>query len=157
MRRLAAILLVGAGAMALVVWQLQQGPEGPRPVSWDEASCAHCQMHVGEPRFAAQLQTAGGEVHNFDDHGCLFEYVAGENPRVRAAYFRHHRRQAWLSRGEVRFVEVDEPTPMGYGLAAVGAAHDSPGRSYEEAFEAITSRETSPDARRHRHDEETHR
>ena len=36
-------------------------PEGPVPVVWDGEVCGHCKMHVGDPRFAAQLQTTGGD------------------------------------------------------------------------------------------------
>lgn len=158
MKKVIVILIVMFGGLGVVVWQLQSTPEGPQQVAWDQATCAHCQMHLGDPRFAAQLQTQRGEVHHFDDAGCLFEFVEKNDLEVASTYFRHYRRDAWIGGGEVRFVEVDEPTPMGYGLAAVTEKEAPDGRSYERARREITSSENAPDERRrkHRH-EEAHR
>ena len=96
-------------------------PEGPVPVVWDGEVCEHCKMHVGDPRFAAQLQTAEGDVLNFDDPGCLFDYLQSHEVQVRALYFRNHDEDGWLSESEVGFLPVDE-SPMGYGIRAVPKA-----------------------------------
>jgi hypothetical protein len=87
-------------------------------------------MLISDPAYAAQLETADGEVASFDDPGCLLAaLVAHPNPRV--LWFHHTREERWLAGNEVGFVRVAH-TPMGYGLAAVGA--DEPGAlSLEEA------------------------
>jgi len=92
--------------------------EGPVSVIWDSEVCAHCKMHVGDPRFAAQLQTVEGDVLNFDDPGCLFDYLASHDAPIHALYFRNHMADGWLSKAEVGFIPADD-SPMGYGLAAV--------------------------------------
>lgn len=93
-------------------------PEGPVPIVWDDEVCAHCKMHVGDPRFAAQLQTVDGHVLNFDDPGCLFDYLEGHEVQTHELYFRDHRSDGWLSQAEAGFIVVDG-SPMGYGIAAV--------------------------------------
>ncbi len=93
-------------------------PEGPVPIVWDGEVCEHCKMHVGDPRFAAQLQAANGTVMSFDDPGCLAAYLDGHQMELHALYFRDHENDRWLSQSEAGFVPVDD-SPMGYGIAAV--------------------------------------
>ncbi len=117
-------LVVGLCAAAGFGWLLvraQDLPGGVVPVAWDKEACAHCRMHVGEQAFAAQLQLTDGRVLNFDDPGCLFAWLDANTAKVHATWLHHHSEDRWLSRAEVGFVEVT-PTPMGFGLAAVGAA-----------------------------------
>jgi hypothetical protein len=118
--------LLGASLLALAIiplslaWLLSPPPvpSGPVPVVWDKTACAQCRMHIGEPSFAAQLQTADRRVLDFDDPGCLFELLEAEQPEVAQIYFHHSEQERWLSRDQVGFVPHAR-TPMGYGLAAV--------------------------------------
>lgn len=138
MKKIAAIIVL-LGGIAAGVWYLEQPTDGVQPVVWGEATCAHCQMHLGDRHYAAQLQTKKGEVHNFDDPGCLFEWIAANAPSIKHTYFRHHRRDTWLDYREVGFVEVEEPTPMGYGLGAVRKKKHPEAMSFEKASNAILS------------------
>lgn len=114
-----AVLLVLVGGAAAVLLNLAPGdpPSGPAPIPWDRAVCSECGMHVGEPRFAAQLRDAHGDLHAFDDPGCLFTWRQ-HTSAITAVYFHSLIGDAWLAEGEVAFTE-QQPTPMGYGLAAV--------------------------------------
>lgn len=114
---LLAVALV-AVSIAFVRYNQVAPPDGPVPIVWDSEVCANCKMHVGDPRFAAQLQTAKGDVMNFDDPGCLFDYLASHDVSIHALYFRNHAADGWLSEADAGFVAVDD-SPMGYGLAAV--------------------------------------
>jgi len=116
----ALLLLVALVSVGAAFVQLNQVtlPEGAVPVVWDREVCAHCKMHVGDPRFAAQLQTNRGDVYNFDDPGCLFDFLAAYEPSVHALYFRNFEDDAWLSESEVGFLPVED-SPMGYGIRAV--------------------------------------
>jgi hypothetical protein len=120
---LLAIALV-AITVAFVRYNQVTLPTGPVPVVWDGEVCSGCKMHVGDPRFAAQLQTTGGEILNFDDPGCLFDYLHANEVSVHALYFRNHQSDGWLSEAEVGFLPAED-TPMGYGLRAV--PKDTPG------------------------------
>jgi hypothetical protein len=112
------VILVGGGLITLAMAEAQTLPDGPSELVWDRTACANCRMHVGEPAFAAQLQTESGRILAFDDPGCLFLYLKKEHPDVHAIYFRHMKEDRWIARDEVAFVEVS-PTPMGFGLGAV--------------------------------------
>ena len=115
----AAVVVALAGGALLLCLGMSGGPSsGPAPIVWDEEVCAECHMHVGDPRFAAQLRTQDDDVFNFDDPGCLFKYVERQHPRVAGVWFHHTRRDRWLDQNNVRFL-TGQQTPMGYGLAAV--------------------------------------
>lgn len=134
-----AIPVVLAVAAVVVVVRLgQRLPDGPVPVAWDDAACGECRMHVGEPRYAVQLQTKDGDVLDFDDPGCLFRYAARERPRVHAIWFHDSQGAGWLRASEVGFVRAAQ-TPMDYGLAAV--RRGTPGAvSIAEARRIATAR-----------------
>ena len=133
-----------AAAAALAAAALACAPaEGPQPIAWDREPCAHCRMLIGDPAFAAQLQTADGTVASFDDPGCLLSAEAS-HPGVRALWFHHWREDRWISGDRVAFVPVPA-TPMGFGLGAVDAGE--PGAlSLAQAREAVaTSRHRRSD------------
>jgi len=114
----AVVVAIGAGALLLCLGMSGGPSNGPSPIVWDEEVCAECRMHVGDPRFAAQLRTRDDDVHNFDDPGCLIKYVQRQHPELAGVWFHHSRRDRWLDQNAVRFLTGQE-TPMGYGLAAV--------------------------------------
>jgi hypothetical protein len=131
MVQLAGVVALGAAGFLAIQWLApRSSDDGPVPVVWDKAVCAECRMHVGEPAFAAQLQTADGGVYDFDDPGCLFEYFAEHAPELRAAWFHHHQEDRWLRHDEVAFVPV-KTSPMGFGLGAV-AAGPGGGRTFDD-------------------------
>lgn len=118
--------LIGIGAVAalvavvvLVVRGSGALPDEPTPVAWDREACGHCHMHVGEPRYAAQLVTGDGEVVNFDDVGCALDYLAAKQPEVHRLWF-HGEGDTWIAADDVAFL-VTHATPMGSGLVAVEA------------------------------------
>ncbi|MFP4599704.1 MAG: nitrous oxide reductase accessory protein NosL [Persicimonas sp.] len=119
MKKTILIAAFFALAIGALVYVLERPTDGVEPIVWDQATCAHCHMHIGDPHYAAQIHTADGRVLNFDDPGCLFEYVEQNRLQTTAAYFHHYREDRWLSRDEAGFIEVDEDTPMGYGIGAV--------------------------------------
>lgn len=113
---LAAAVL--AAVLAALAFLLARPGDGPAPVPWDRVACAHCRMLVSDPRFAAQLLLADGEVLHYDDPGCLLLGRAALARPVRAAWFHDSASERWLPEAEVAFVSGAR-TPMGYGFAAV--------------------------------------
>jgi hypothetical protein len=114
------LLVIALLAISVVFVRFNQVtlPEGAVPVVWDGEVCGHCKMHVGDPRFAAQLQTTSGDVLNFDDPGCLFDYLQSHEVSAHAIYFRNYDEDGWLTESEVAFLPVED-SPMGYGIRAV--------------------------------------
>lgn len=115
-----AIVAAAVGASAWFVLAGQRLPDGPVPIAWGKAACAHCHMHVSEEPFAVQAQTTTGDVLDFDDPGCFLAYLDGEHPELHAVWFRHSREDRWLPLESVAFV-TGATTPMDFGLAAVDA------------------------------------
>lgn len=111
-------LLLFVAAVVSIAYTLQHPTQGPVEPVWDREACAHCKMHIGEPTFAAQLQTKDHHIFHFDDPGCLLKDLAIRNKDIAALYFRDSLSERWLSREEVAFVKVSS-SPMGYNLAAV--------------------------------------
>jgi copper chaperone NosL len=112
------VIALVAISVAFVRFNQVTLPEGAVPVVWDGEVCGHCKMHVGDPRFAAQLQTTSGDVLNFDDPGCLFDYLQSHEAPIHALYFRNYDEDGWLTESEVGFLPVED-SPMGYGIRAV--------------------------------------
>jgi len=132
MRRwiVAGLALAAIAAVVVVVVRGSGAlPDQPVPVAWDREPCAHCHMHIGEPRHAVQLVTRDGEVVNFDDVGCAFSYLDQHRPEVHRLWF-HGEGDTWIASDRVGFL-TGAITPMGSGLLAVDA--ETPGaRSLEE-------------------------
>jgi hypothetical protein len=115
-----AVAIAAIAAVALLVTSTSGPPDGPVAIAWDRTACEECHMHVGEPRFAAQIHTDDGEVLVFDDPGCLLRWADAHHARPHAVYYRHVREARWIPESRVAFVAIS-PTPMGYGLGAVDA------------------------------------
>jgi hypothetical protein len=118
MRKLLLFLAMAAVVtlLALLVLRAQQPPTGPRQVHYDREACAHCHMLISDPRFAAQAIDTDGEVHVFDDPGCMLSFF--RQRQVRASWVSVE--GAWTPLVEASFIEVRE-SPMGFGLAAAPA------------------------------------
>lgn len=120
----APMLLIGCvvlGVIAFVVLSNHKPADGPVPVVWDKTPCAFCAMHIGDPRFAAQLATEDGTTYFYDDPGCLFLHqraLAAVDTGIRARWFHELDRDAWLEAAEVAF-QRSEYSPMDYGFGAV--------------------------------------
>jgi hypothetical protein len=98
-------------------------------------------MLVGDPSYAAQLQTTDGAVLHFDDPGCLLLYQREVEPEVHAVWLHHVHEDRWLARERARFV-LSGPSPMGYGLGAVDEGATDTLR-WEEALEQARSRDAA--------------
>ncbi len=117
---MALVAVAFMGAIVAAVVRSEALPDGPEPVAWDRTACDHCHMHVGEPPFAAQLQTKDGAVLHFDDPGCLLLHLEQAQPQVHALWFHHVKEDRWVHGDAVAFVDA-APSPMGHGLGAVDA------------------------------------
>jgi hypothetical protein len=132
------VVALAAAGVAFVRFNQPTLSDGPIPIVWDSQVCADCKMHVGDPRFAAQLHTTDGDVMSFDDPGCLLVYLQKKQAAIHALYFRDYDQDGWLTTDEVGFLPVDE-SPMGYGIKAV--SKDTPGaRDLAWAKEQVMNR-----------------
>ena len=130
------LVVVAGGILALVIAHTEALPRGPEPVVWDRTPCSECGMAVSEKGFAAQLQITDGEVLDFDDPGCLFQYLSKASPKVHEIYFHHVREDRWIRRDRAAFI-VAGPSPMGYDLGAVDIGKEG-AVSFEQAMRQAT-------------------
>jgi copper chaperone NosL len=98
----------------------------PAELAYDHVACDHCGMVVSDPRFAAQMTTATGERHEFDDPACVFLYIQDHTPAIAHVWFHDStpgadEAAAWLDWQMVSFEEVSG-APMDGGLGAVPLA-----------------------------------
>jgi copper chaperone NosL len=120
----AGVLVVLVAGLATIVRGGQSVPDTVQAIEWNRQPCAHCQMLIGDPRYAAQLITTDGDIVSFDDPGCALRYVAGHHPHIHRLWFHHSVDERWLPAEQAAFT-TGATTPMGSGLAAVDAR--SPG------------------------------
>lgn len=120
------LLLLGGLVLAVVLYVVasnRQTLDGPKDVIWDKTACVFCAMHLGDPRFAAQLSTADGDTYFYDDPGCLFLHqheLERSQTSIHSRWFHKMDGQGWINGSEVAFLR-SENTPMDYGFGAVVA------------------------------------
>ncbi len=131
---LAVVLAISLG---LGLSLLQRPSTGPVEPVWDFETCAHCRMHLGERRYAAQFHPESGEPVFFDDPGCLLLWRA-ESGSEGKAYYRHAEQERWIAEPDAVFVSAEQ-TPMGWGFAVIDHAANAReiGDSHWSASEAL--------------------
>jgi hypothetical protein len=102
----ALVLLLGVACQA-------RGDRPQDPV-WGKQTCASCAMLVSAPRFAAQLASSNGEVHYFDDVGCLAAYLA-QRPQASGQAWVRAETGGWI-KAELAHFASGAQTPMDYGF-----------------------------------------
>ena len=118
MKKLAAIVLVGALIASLIVRCGTRIPDEVQPIAWNSEACAHCHMLIGDPSFAAQVITDDGDVLSFDDPGCAARYLREHKGHIHRAWFHDGHADRWLPADEAGFVRV-LASPMGSNMMAV--------------------------------------
>ena len=94
------------------------GQQGPPEMQYGLEECATCRMIVSEPRHAAALVTAAGDVERFDDLGCLLTRLH-DLPEPPTHVWVHDADETWLPAPTATYVAAPgEPTPMGHGYFA---------------------------------------
>jgi copper chaperone NosL len=99
-----------------------------RPVDIDAGDmCSFCRMAISEKQFAAEIIETGGEVHKFDDIGCMLRYkeAAGDKLDPAATFVTDHGSKTWIRAEDAFFVRSTSiKTPMASGIAAYSSAKE---------------------------------
>lgn len=138
------LLLLSALIVAVILFVVlsnRQTADGPVPVIWDKTPCAFCAMHLGDPRFGAQLSTEDGTTYFYDDPGCLFLHERQLEPTgaiVHARWFRDLDHDDWIEAAQVSFRRCKD-TPMNFGFGAVRQS-DPAAVSLEQAAAEVLAR-----------------
>ena len=113
---LTRLLRTVATALALVAC----GRGEPRPIAYDEATCASCHMAITDRRFGAELVTDKGKVQTFDSIECLATFYARHRDVARSLWVTDYARPGTLVRADsAHYVRGGETrSPMALGVVA---------------------------------------
>lgn len=112
--------------MVLAVGLVAACAAGPEPIAVGERPCDHCHMVIMDARFAGELVTRTGKVHQFDDIGCLAAFHASSQlppDQVHSLWVTDFRRpDSLIDATTAAYLLVDTlRTPMSSHLVAVPA------------------------------------
>jgi copper chaperone NosL len=91
--------------------------EGAVEPVWGKQPCAHCAMILSERRFGAQLVTAAGDRHFFDDVGCMVLFLEPRKDRART-WVHDAESGRWLDARASRFAPAKSPMDFGFEARA---------------------------------------
>jgi len=106
----------------ILAFSCRDNPEGrPVKIYYGEDICEKCKMIISEKDFAAQYQLSGGKTVKFDDLGCMFHYMDGEEKAlISAVYVMDYDSKAWIDGENAYYVWTENiSTPMGHGIVAL--------------------------------------
>lgn len=96
----------------------------PPEIRYGEDVCAHCNMIISDPRFAAAYarEIASGRYESlaFDDIGDMIAMADADPDQTIVAWYVHdYTSEEWIDATTAHFVVSDQLiTPMGFGIAA---------------------------------------
>ena len=119
---------------------------GPRPIAYDQDTCAFCRMTVSDPRYGAELVSTHGRVYTFDSVECLASYYLANRDNARSVWVTSADRPGELVAAEkARFhraeAGAEAGSPMGLGFSASSAGT----LSWDDVL-SIVAREGLPSA-----------
>jgi copper chaperone NosL len=113
--------MLRAGVLSALVLLLASCAKGPEAVHWGVEECAHCQMSIGDERYAGQVVDRRGMTYKFDALECMAAFMAGgELPAAGVhSVWVADGRDGWTPAAEASFLHSDGiRSPMGGGYAA---------------------------------------
>lgn len=119
--------LPGALAALALVLALSSCDVGPKPIRYGRDECAECKMTLVDRHYGAELITARGKVHKFDDLNCLLTFQRRDSGRAsttpQLVVIEFDRPDTFLPVEQALFLRHDRlNSPMGSGLAAFSTA-----------------------------------
>lgn len=110
----------------LIITACSQNPE---PIQFGKDGCHHCKMTLMDPKFGAEVVTAKGKVHKFDDINCMVNFINSQNlQREDLAHLLvidlAQPRELIDARGAFFVKSENMNTPMGSGIVAFSTQAD---------------------------------
>jgi len=110
--------------LVLTLVGCKENLDEPPKIRWGEEVCAHCNMIISDKRFAAAITLKSGEVRKYDDLGCLLKEYSKYSGEIHRVWVHRYDGEGWLDARQACFVQSPSiQSPMGSGIAAVGASH----------------------------------
>ena len=112
------------GVLIFLIFLAACSQKATDPVEIDPSDmCSYCKMAISEKRYAAEFIDKQGEVHKFDDLGCMKKFLQtkklGQNgPQYYFAI--DYESKQWLPAQRASFVRSNQfKTPMSGGIVAI--------------------------------------
>ncbi len=123
MKRKLAFLIV----LVLAISCSDKPESGPVKIYYGEDICESCKMIISEKDFAAQYKLSTGKTVKFDDLGCMFHYMKGEDKaQISAVYVMDYDSKQWIDGESAYYVWTDNiSTPMGHGVVALRGSQEA--------------------------------
>ncbi len=123
MKRKLAFLIV----LVLAISCSDNPESGPVEIYYGEDICESCKMIISEKDFAAQYKLSTGKTVKFDDLGCMFHYMKGEDKaQISAVYVMDYDSKQWIDGESAYYVWTDNiSTPMGHGVVAMRGSQEA--------------------------------
>ncbi len=123
MKRKLAFLIV----LVLAISCSDNPESGPVEIYYGEDICESCKMIISEKDFAAQYKLSTGKTVKFDDLGCMFHYMKGEDKaQISAVYVMDYDSKQWVDGESAYYVWTDNiSTPMGHGVVALRGSQEA--------------------------------
>ena len=116
-RLLAILCALAAVPAAAMLLSPRAKATGPEPIRYDRDTCAHCRMHFGARGYAAERRDERGNLHKYDDIGCML--VAASRGASGGTWVEDHEGSGFVPLLAATLVAgKDLGTPMGYGVVA---------------------------------------
>lgn len=116
----------------------------PPEIRYGEDLCAHCNMIISEPRFAAgyarELAPGRYESLTFDDIGDMLEAAKAHTDHTVVAWYVHdYTSEEWIDATTAHYVVSKTIiTPMGFGIAAHSSQEAAAAQAAEVQGEVLT-------------------
>lgn len=123
MKRKLAFLII----LVLAISCSDNPESGPVEIYYGEDICESCKMIISEKDFAAQYKLSTGKTVKFDDLGCMFHYMKGEDKaQISAVYVMDYDSKQWIDGESAYYVWTDNiSTPMGHGVVAMRGSQEA--------------------------------
>jgi copper chaperone NosL len=123
MKRKLAFLII----LVLAISCSDNPESGPVEIYYGEDICESCKMIISEKDFAAQYKLSTGKTVKFDDLGCMFHYMKGEDKaQISAVYVMDYDSKQWVDGESAYYVWTDNiSTPMGHGVVALRGSQEA--------------------------------
>jgi copper chaperone NosL len=113
--------------LALAISCGDKTESGPVKIYYGEDICERCKMIISEKDFAAQYKLSTDETVKFDDLGCMFHYMNGEEQaQISAVYVMDYDSKQWIDGESAYYVWTGNiSTPMGHGIVALRGSQEA--------------------------------
>lgn len=98
----------------------------PRAIQPEVDVCEVCNMSIVHENYATEVVLKNGDVHIFDDIGCMYDYMAETEDQIEVSYVKDILSDDWVKSEDAFYVyDAAAWTPMAYGVLSFKEEKDA--------------------------------